>query len=93
MTRIYALAGDARERQSPAFAALADFHERMLAAYRGASFAPAAELAAQARGLAPPQFHELYGFYERRCRRLEQERPVGWSPITDLSPAAMPVEI
>jgi adenylate cyclase len=93
VTRIHVLAGDARERQSAAFAALADIHERMLAAYRGGNFAPAVELAAQARGLAPPQLHELYGFYERRCRRLEQARPVGWSPITDLSAAAMPVEI
>jgi hypothetical protein len=45
------------------------------------------------RGVAPPRLHELYGFYERRCRRLEQARPAACSPVSELSPSAMPVEI
>ena len=93
VTRIYALAGDARERQNAAFAALVDIHESMLAAYRSGNFASAAALAAQACGVAPPRLHELYGFYERRCRRLAQARPAAWSPVSDLSPPAMPAEI
>jgi adenylate cyclase len=88
VARIYALAGDARERQSTAFAALADIHARMLVAYRGGSFALAGELAAQALGLASPRLHELYRSYQRRFEKLKKARPADWSPITDLNPAA-----
>ncbi|HEY6257944.1 MAG TPA: adenylate/guanylate cyclase domain-containing protein, partial [Xanthobacteraceae bacterium] len=93
VARIYALAGDAGERQSAGFAALADIHERMLAAYRGGSFAAAEALAGQARGRASPRLHELYNFYERRCDRLERARPADWTPITDLGQAALPAEM
>jgi adenylate cyclase len=92
VARVYALAGDDRERQSTAFAALAEVHGRMLAAYRTGSFASALALAGEASGLAPPRLHDLYRFYERRCDLLVKSRPTDWTPITDLNKATMPNE-
>jgi adenylate cyclase len=90
VARIFALAGDERERASAVFAALSDIHGRMLAAYRGGSFASATALAGQARDLAAPRLHDLYRFYERRCDFLQKTRPADWAPITDLNKATMP---
>ena len=82
---LHALAGDEAEKQRPGFAALADIHGRMLAAYRAADFMPAAVLAKQCRAAAPGRLGGLYAFYEERCSALAQSRPDGWTPVTDLS--------
>jgi adenylate cyclase len=83
-TRVFTLAGGDIDPASAGFAALADRHRRVLAAYRHGDFAAASELARDACGVAPPSLRGLYGFYERRCRDLARAQPDGWTPITDL---------
>lgn len=84
VTRIFTLAGDDIDPASAYFAALADRHARILAAYRAGDFAAAGSLATEARSDAPQRLRGLYGFYERRCLDLAQSRPVDWTAITDL---------
>jgi adenylate cyclase len=83
-TRIFTLAGDEFDPRAPDFAALADRHQRILAAYRAGDFATAGSLARQAATAAPQRLRRLYDFYEQRCLGLERSRPDDWTPITDL---------
>jgi adenylate cyclase len=85
VARVYTLAGDEATRQSPAFAELADIHERIMASYRSGDFARAAVLAIQARTIATTRLRDLYGALERRCRALEQCPPDNWVAITEFA--------
>jgi adenylate cyclase len=84
IVRIFTLAGDEIHRVDAAFAAHVECHERMLTCYRRGDFATAGLLARQADRMASSRLRGLYGFYEQRCRQLEQSRPANWTPITDL---------
>jgi adenylate cyclase len=83
-TRIFTLPGDDIDPKSADFAALADRHGRLLAAYRSGDFVAAGALAKLARETGPQRLRRLYDFYEQRCLDLERARPDDWSPITDL---------
>jgi adenylate cyclase len=84
VSNVYTLAGRDLEAESPGFAALADVHGRMLAAYRSGDFGAAASYASQAYHVASPWLRDLYEFYEQRCRELERSRPDDWAPVTAL---------
>ncbi len=85
IVRVYALAGDQAACRSAPFGALAKTHEMMIQSYRGGEFAAAAALAQDLRGVAGERLRDLYGGFERRCRLLDQSRPDGWTPITELT--------
>jgi adenylate cyclase len=85
VARIFTLAGDAVTRQSPAFAALADLHDQMLAAYRGSNFEEAAAIAKMAGAAASPPHYDFYVAYESRLRELIKSRPANWTAVTELT--------
>ena len=84
-TRIFTLVDTETGRLDADFAAVAERHERILAAYRCGNFAAAATLAGEASCVSSQRLAGLYGFYERRCRKLLQSPPPDWDPITNLT--------
>jgi len=85
IVRVHTLLGDETMRRSAEFADLNKAHDAMIEAYRGADFAAAIALAHDLAGSAPPRLRGFYVGFERRCRPLAQARPVGWTPITELT--------
>jgi hypothetical protein len=69
---------------SSEFQKLGGIHDAMLASYRGGHFQDAANLAAEARAIAPDRLRAVYGVLERRYATLAQSRPDDWTPVVDL---------
>ena len=82
---VYALLGDAALAREPAFAALVERNNDMLARYRARDWTGALEAAAACRGLDPELgLHELYDLYERRIRAFQADPPPpDWGGIFD----------
>ncbi len=79
---IYTLLGDDAHAQSAEFQTLKAAHEGMIAAYRAAKFAEAAEALAALRKTAPPSLHRFYDVYAERIAALQQELPPkGWDGV------------
>jgi class 3 adenylate cyclase/CHASE2 domain-containing sensor protein len=79
---IYALVGDERMAENPAFTALAATHDAMLAAYRGRNWAEARRQIETARANAPELMQKFYVLYENRISAFETEPPsVDWDGV------------
>ncbi len=83
VTRILTPIGGEDEARGPAFAALRDAHDAMLAAYRDRRFEEAATACAALREAASGGLAEVYDLYAKRCRRYAAEPPpLDWNGVT-----------
>ena len=81
-TPVFALVGDAAYAASPAFAALAEAHGRLVANYRALQFDAAAAALETARAAAPQAIRGLYGVYAERLDEMRIAPPApGWDGI------------
>ena len=79
--RVYALLDDAAAAQTPGFAALAERHAAMLAAYRARNWAAALAALADCRG-RDPRLEALYALYEERIAYFAANPPAAdWDGI------------
>ena len=94
MPVVYALLGDAALAREPAFAALVERHNDMLARYRARDWLAryrardwtgAPEAAAACQSLDPELgLYELYDLYERRVRAFQADPPPpDWGGVFD----------
>jgi adenylate cyclase len=73
--RIFFLLGDDTVAATEAFAALAQAHAAMIAAYRSREWSEARALLEACRNQGPDSLRELYGLYEERIVRLSASPP------------------
>ncbi len=79
---IFTLLGDEAFALSEEFRALFVAHSRMIATYRAAKFAEAAEATTAVRKIAPASLHAYYDIYAKRIATLaEDPPPSGWDGV------------